>query len=51
MIQRGTGQLRLLHAIRIKANLLPSQFGKLTPLEQKFVRQSVLVQIEEENRR
>ena len=51
MIRRGTGQLRLLHAIYVKRNLLPSEYAKLPWLERAFVRQSVLAQLEEENRK
>lgn len=43
----GTGQLRLLHAIYVKRNLLPSEYAKLSSLERMFVRQSVITEIEE----
>lgn len=41
----------MLHAIRIKANLLPSQYAKLPFVERSFVRASVIAQLEEENKR
>ena len=43
--------LRLLHALYVKRNLLPSEYAKLSWRERMFVRQSVLAQIEEENRK
>lgn len=49
MIKRG-GRMRLLHAIYVKHNMLPHEYGALSATERAFVRQSVLAQIEEENR-
>ena len=43
--------MRLLYAIFVKHNLLPSQYGQLSALERAFVRQSVLAEIEEENKK
>lgn len=53
MIERGggTGQLRILHAIYVKRNLLPHEYAKLPWLTRRFIRQSVLKQIAEENRK
>lgn len=49
MIREG-GRMRLLHAIRVKTGLLPSQYGALTSTERAFVRQSVLAELEEARR-
>ncbi|MBR0288571.1 MAG: hypothetical protein IJQ82_06285 [Selenomonadaceae bacterium] len=39
----------MLHAIRVKCGLLPSQYAKLSFEEQSFVRASVRAELEEEN--
>ena len=41
------GRLRLLYAIFVKHNLLPSQYAALSWVERAFVRQSVLAELEE----
>lgn len=43
--------MRLLHLIYAKRNLLPAQYNKLTKVERAFVRQSVLSELSELNRK
>lgn len=43
--------MRLLHLIYAKRNLLPAQYNKLTKVERAFVRQSVLAELSELNRK
>ena len=47
----GGGMMRMLHAIRVKCNMLPSEYAKLSWTERAFVRASVRAQIREENRK